>query len=97
MAQHKEKPRYSKLVIAMCIFNVLAYTVACFAFMWNGKPINDVLTAFFFGCFGIEFASLAFIRGREIRFVEGNAGNKQPGHVEVIEETEGEKDAGKAD
>lgn len=90
MARRKRKTKYSKLIIAMCIFNVLAYTALCFVFMWNGKPINDVLTAFFFGCFGLEFASLAFIRGREIRFVEGNVGSKQLGRVEAIEETEGE-------
>ena len=93
MARHKEKPKYSKIVVMLCLFNIIAYTVTCFVFMWHGKPINDILTAFIFACFGLEFASFAFIKGREIKFVGGNAANKQPGHVEIIEETEGKENA----
>lgn len=80
------KPAYSKLVVALCLVTIIGFTVTCFVYLWNGKPLNDVLTVLFFGCFGIEFASLAFIKGREIRYVEGNAANKQMPHVEIKED-----------
>lgn len=86
----REKTPYSRLVVALCLVTVIAYTVTCFFYLWNGKPLNDVLTALFFGCFGLEFASLAFIKGRKIRYIEGNAATKQMPHVEVKEEDDGE-------
>ena len=81
-----QKPAYSKAVVALCLVTIIAFTVTCFVYLWNGKPLNDALTILFFGCFGLEFASLAFIKGRKIRYVEGNAANKQPPHVEAVEE-----------
>ena len=45
----------------------------------------ELITALFFGCFGVEFASLAFVRRGEMRWVEGQ-GDKKVGHVEPIEE-----------
>jgi len=80
------KPAYSKVIVALCLATIIAFTVTCFVYLWNGKPLNDTLTVLFFGCFGLEFASLAFIKGREVRYVEGNAANKQPPHVEAKEE-----------
>lgn len=90
MAKHKEKPRFSKLVVTACLILCVAYTVTCFVFIWNGKPLNDVQTLCFYGCFGIEFASLAFITRGEYKYVGGNQTTKQMPHVEVIEKTEGE-------
>ena len=79
-------PAYSKVIVLLCLVTIIAFTVTCFVYLWNGKPLNDTLTVLFFGCFGLEFASLAFIKGRKIRYVEGNAANKQPPHVEAVEE-----------
>ena len=67
MAQHR-KSEYSKFIVALCIVTVIAYTVTCFWFLWNGKPINDILTGFFFACFGMEFASLAFIKRGKLKY-----------------------------
>lgn len=82
----KTKPAYSKVIVVLMFITIISYTVTCFVFLWNGRPLNDVLTVLFFGCFGLEFASLAFIKGREIRYVEGNPANKQMPHVEAKEE-----------
>jgi len=81
MARHKEKPRYSKLIVAVCLVAVIAYTIVCLYYLWHGKPLNDTLTVLFFGCFGIEFASLAFIKRGEFRYTSG-AGERKVGHVE---------------
>lgn len=86
------KASYSKLIVALMFFTIIAYTVTCFVYLWNGKPLNDLLTGFFFGCFGFEFGSLAFIKSKKLKYFGGNAANKQPGHVEAIEEKEGETD-----
>ncbi len=80
------RPSYSKVIVFLCLVTVIAFTVTCFVYLWHGKPLNDTLTILFFGCFGLEFASLAFIKGRKVRYVEGNASNKQPPHVEAVEE-----------
>ena len=85
------KSSYSRLVVGMCLVTIIAYTVTSFFYLWNGKPLNDVLTALFFACFGLEFASLAFIKGRKIRYVEGNAANKQMPHVEEAKEEDDAK------
>ena len=82
----EQKPSYSKLVVAVCIVTVIAYTVTSFFYLWNGKPLNDTLTILFFGCFGLEFASLAFIKGRKVKYTGGNAQNKQLPHIELKEE-----------
>lgn len=88
MAKHKRKPEraYSKLVVAMCLVLVLAFTVTCLVFMWNGKPLNDTLTAFFFACFGVEFASLAFVTRGKLKYTGGNGANRQVPHIEIKEE-----------
>lgn len=88
MAKHKQKQQsaYSKAIVGLCLVTVIAYTVTCFFYLWNGKPLNDVLTALFFGCFGVEFASLAFIKRSKLKYVNGNAANKQMPHVETEEE-----------
>ena len=86
LAVEKAKPAYSKLIVAVCLVLVLAFTVTCLVFYWHGKPVDQVLIGFFFACFGIEFASLAFIKGREVRYVEGNPANKQMPHIETKEE-----------
>ena len=85
-----QKTTYSKLVVALCLMTVISYTVTCFVYLWNGKPLNDALTILFFGCFGLEFASLAFIKGRKIKYVGGNAANKQMAHVEPKEDSDDE-------
>ena len=85
MAKHKEKPKYSKIIVALCLVTIITYTSVCLYYLWHGKPLNDALTILFFGCFGIEFASLAFIRRGEMRYVEGT-GDKKMGHVEQKEE-----------
>ena len=90
MAKHKEKPKYSKVIVALCLVTIITYTVTCLFYLWHGKPLNDTLTILFFGCFGVEFASLAFIRRGEMRYVEG-AGDKKVGHVERIEEEKDEQ------
>lgn len=90
MAKHREKPKYSKIIVALCLVTIIAYTVTCLFYLWNGRPLNDVLTALFFGCFGVEFASLAFVRRGEMRWVEGQ-GDKKVGHVEPVEEEKDEQ------
>ena len=87
MAKHaeKQKPKYSKVIVALCLVTIISYTVTCLFYLWNGKPLSDTLTILFFGCFGIEFASLAFIRGREVKWVDGG-GERRPGHVEKEED-----------
>lgn len=88
MAKHRRKPEraYSKLVVATCLVLVLAFTVTCLVFMWNGKQLNDTLTAFFFACFGVEFASLAFVTRGKLKYTGGNGANKQLPHIEMKEE-----------
>ena len=88
------RPSYSKAIVLLCFVTVIGYTVTCFVYMWNGKPLNDILTGFFFACFGLEFGSLAFIKGKKLKYVGGNAANKQMPHVELAEEEE-EKEDGK--
>jgi len=82
------KPSYSKGIVFLCLVTIIAYTVTCFVYLWNGKPLNDLLTGFFFGCFGLEFGSLAFIKCKKLRYVAGNGANKQVPHVEIVEEDE---------
>lgn len=82
------KPSYSKAIVFLCLVTVVAYTVTCFVYLWHGKPLNDILTGFFFGCFGLEFGSLAFIKGKKIKYIGGNTANKQMPHVETAEEDE---------
>ena len=82
------KPSYSKFIVFLMFVTIIAYTVTCFVYLWNGKPLNDLLTGFFFGCFGFEFGSLAFIKSKKLKYIGGNAANKQPPHVEIIEEDE---------
>lgn len=88
------RPSYSKAIVLLCFVTVIGYTVTCFVYLWNGKPLNDILTGFFFACFGLEFGSLAFIKGKKLKYVGGNAANKQMPHVELAEEEE-EKEDGK--
>lgn len=90
LPEEKPKVAYSKLIVATCLILILTFTVACMTFYWNGKSVDPVLIGFFFACFGIEFASLAFIKGRDIRYIEGNPANKQMPHVEIEEEKEDE-------
>lgn len=86
MAQHKRKAKYSKFIVALCIVTVIAYTVTCFVYLWNGKPIDTTLTLCFFGCFGIEFASLAAVTRSENKYVKGNGNAKPMPKVEIEEE-----------
>ena len=89
-AQEEPRPSYSKAIVFLCLMTVIAYTVTCFVYLWNGKPLNDLLTGFFFGCFGLEFGSLAFIKGKKLKYVSGNAANKEMPHVELSVEEEKE-------
>ena len=82
------KQSYSKGIVALMIVTIIAFTVACLVFYWNGKAVDAVLIGFFFGCFGFEFGSLAFIKSRKLKYVGGNAANKQVPHVEIAEEDE---------
>ena len=90
MAKHKEKPKYSKLVVALCLVTIIAYTAICLFYLWNAKPLNDTLTVLFFGCFGVEFASLAYIRRGELRYAPG-AGERKVGRFEIKEAEDDEK------
>lgn len=90
VGEAEPKPSYSKLIVLLCFVTVIAYTVTCFVYLWNGKPLNDLLTGFFFGCFGLEFGSLAFIKGKKLKYVSGNAANKEMPHVELSVEEEEE-------
>ena len=83
-----QKPSYSKFIVFLMFVTIIAYTVTCFVYLWNGKPLNDLLTGFFFGCFGFEFGSLAFIKSKKLKYIGGNAANKQPPHIELAEEDE---------
>ena len=89
------RPSYSKVIVLLCFVTVIGYTVTCFIYLWNGKPLNDFLTGFFFACFGLEFGSLAFIKSKKLKYVGGNPANKQVPHVELIAEEEDEKEDGK--
>lgn len=84
MARHakRERPAYSKVIVATCLVLILAFTATCFVYLWWGKPLNDLLTGFFFACFGLEFASLAFIKRGEIRYESGGG---KVAHVEKEE------------
>lgn len=89
----EEKPAsYSKVIVAVCIMTIVLFTAVCMLYLWFGKPLNDTLIALFFGCFGIEFGSLAFIKGRKLRWVEGNPANKKSGHAELVEDEDDGKD-----
>lgn len=90
MARHKQKPKYSKVIVALCLVTIITYTTVCLLYLWHGKPLNDTLTVLFFGCFGVEFASLAFIRRGEMRYVEGQ-GDRKMGYVEKVEEEKDEQ------
>lgn len=79
---------YSKLIVALCLVTIIAYTAVCLYYLWNTKPLNDTLTILFFGCFGLEFASLAFIKRGKIKYFGGNAANKQMPRAETEEKEE---------
>ena len=83
-----QTPAYSKVIVATCLILVLAFTVTCFVFIWFGKPLNDTLTAFFFACFGVEFASLAFVTRGKLKYTGGNGMNRQVGHIETEDDNE---------
>ena len=92
MARHRKKTAYSKVIVALCIVTTIAYTVTCFVFLWNGKPVDSVLTGVFFGCYGIEFASLAAIKCSDNKHqVKGDSAAKAMPRVET-EETEATND-----
>ena len=80
---------YSKGIIVLMFITIIAFTVTCLVFYWNGKTVDPVLIAGIFLCFGFEFASLAFIKGKKLKYLGGKFGDKQLGHVEIVEETEG--------
>jgi hypothetical protein len=82
----REKTPYSKLIVFLCILTTIAYTVTCFFFQWNGKPIDSTLTLCFFGCYGIEFASLAAIKCSKNRHLKGDSAAKQMPKVEIKED-----------
>ena len=86
------KPSYSKFIVVLLFITIIAYTVTQLVFMWNGKQLNDVQTICFYSCMGFEFGSLAFIKGRKLRYSPGNAANKQMPHVEPVEEEEEEEE-----
>lgn len=88
----EEQPRraYSKAVVAVCLVLVLAFTVTELVFLWCGKPLNDALTTFFFACFGIEFASLAFVTRGKLKYTGGNGANRQLSHIEMEDEDDSE-------
>lgn len=90
------RPSYSKGIVALMFVTIIAFTVTCLVFYWNAKTVDQVLIGFFFGCFGFEFGSLAFIKSRKLKYVGGNAANRQVPHVELSEEEENE-DSRKAD
>lgn len=84
----KVQSKYSKTIVALCIVTVISYTVACFVYLWNGKPIDTTLTLCFFGCFGIEFASLAAVTRSENKYVKGCGTAKAMPKVETEEQSE---------
>ena len=84
-----EKVAYSKVIVFLCILTTIAFTVTCFVFLWHGKPIDSTLTLCFFGCYGIEFASLAAIKCSKNKHVNGNAAAKQMPKVEIEEDEDG--------
>ena len=86
MALHKKSTsRYSKLIVLLCILVTFGFTQECMYFYWCEKTVDPVLIGFLFGCYGLEFGSLAFIKRGEYRYVEGAKG----GYVERIEEEDG--------
>ena len=84
MANHKTKPRYSKVIVAACLVFILAFTVTCLVFYWNAKSVDPVLVGFFFACFGMEFASLAFVTRGKLKYT--GSGSGKVGSVEVQED-----------
>lgn len=77
------KPSYSKFIVVLMFVTIIAFVVTCLVFYWHGKTVDPVLIGFFFGCFGFEFGSLAFIRGRKLKYTGGDPGNKKMPHVET--------------
>ena len=96
MAMHargKEPIPYSRAVVAVCLLLVVAFTAVQLWFMWNRIPLNDAQTYCFYACFGMEFASLAFIKGRKLKYTEGNGAAKSMPHIAVNDEED--EDGGK--
>ena len=85
-----EPASYSKVIVFLCILTTIAFTVTCFVFLWHGKSIDSTLTLCFFGCYGIEFASLAAIKCSKNKHLKGDAAAKQMPKVEIEEEEDGE-------
>lgn len=82
----REKGTYSKFIVFLCIITTIGYTVTCFFFLWNGKPIDAVLTGVFFGMYGLELASLAAIKCSKNKHLKGDSAAKQMPKVEVEED-----------
>nr|DAS77793.1 MAG TPA: hypothetical protein [Caudoviricetes sp.] len=71
---------YSKVIVGICLVTVIVFTIACFIYAWYGKSIDSTLTLCFFGCFGIEFASLAAIKHSKNKYdiKKSNKGMQMP-------------------
>ena len=88
MAKHRQKAKYSKVVIGICLTVTIAFIVCEMVYLWFGKPLDTTLTLCTFGCFGIEYASLAAIKCSDNKHgISADAAAKAMPKV-VIEETE---------
>lgn len=64
----KKKMTFSKKIIPVIIFAIMAYTIASFALQfYNGAEISPTLTTAYFGFWTIEIISLATIKSTKVR------------------------------
>lgn len=88
----KKESSFSKGIVVFMFVTIIAFIEECMFFYWNMKTVDPTLITGFFLCFGFEFGSLVAVKRGKLKYVGGKLGDKQLGHVEEIEETEGSED-----
>lgn len=65
---NKSKGRFSKLIVAFCILQILIFTYVCLYVSGNGGIIPDALIYGFFAVFGVELSGCVLIKNSKTKF-----------------------------
>ena len=65
----KSKGRFSKLIVALSVILILAYTVTAFVLQFVcGVEVSSTLTTCFYTFFAVEMLSLAGVKARKVKY-----------------------------
>ncbi len=63
-----KKGKFSKIIVAFCIIQILVFTYICLWINFNDRAISDALIYGFFAVFGVELGGCAFIKHSKNKF-----------------------------